>query len=120
MAASFSEKLEKDVRMSWLYTIVCLRERCSILSETMHGTCFACHTLDQHSNSHSTGESMRVDDNIRLNTTFTKRHINRWPFLRANAFLTMSGRKLITDHRRTTDSQSNVDLLKFCVTSVTA
>jgi hypothetical protein len=65
-------------------------ERCRILSEPMHGTCFACHALNQHTNSHSTRKRMGVDYDIRLETTFAERHVYRRPLLRTDTLLTMS------------------------------
>ena len=74
-------------------------ERCRVLCQAVHSTSFASHTLDEHSDRHSTREGVRVNNNIRLNSTFAERHIDRGPFLRADPFLPVSGGEFVTDHR---------------------
>src|SRR5258706_15171652 len=95
-------------------------ERCCVLCQAVHSTSFAGHALDEHSNCHSAREGVGVNDNIRLNSTFTERHIDRWPFLRADTFLAVSGGEFVTNHRRTSDTEGDVDLLQLGNPSVAA
>ena len=95
-------------------------ERCCILCQPVHSTSFAGHALDEHSDCHSAREGVRVNDNIRLNSTFAERHINRRPFLRADTFLPVSGGEFVTDHRRTSDTEGDVNLLQLGTPSVAA
>jgi hypothetical protein len=95
-------------------------ERCSFLSQTVHSTCLPGHTLNQHSDCHSTRERVRVDNNIRLNPTLTKRHIDGGPFLRTHTLLTVSRGEFVADDRWTRDSDGDVYFLQFCVTGVCA
>ena len=95
-------------------------ERCCILCQAMHGTSFAGHALDEHSDGHSAREGVRVNDNIRLNSTLAKRHIDGRPFLRADTFLPVSGGEFVTNHRRTSDTEGDVDLLQLGSPSIAA
>ena len=95
-------------------------ERCCVLCQAVHSTSFAGHALDEHSDRHSAREGMRVDDNIRLDSTFAKRHIDRRPFLRADTFLPVSGGEFVADHRRTSDTEGNVNLLQLGTPSIAA
>lgn len=85
----------------------------------MHSTSLSSQTLHEHSNSHTRRESVWVDDNIRLHSTFTEWHIDSWELLRANTLLTMSRGEFVSDDRRTRDSQFDVDFLSLDITGVT-
>ena len=85
-------------------------ERCGVLCQPVHSTSFAGHALDEHSNRHSAREGVRVNNDIRLDSTFAERHIDGRPFLRADTLLSVSGGEFVTDHRRTRDTEGDVDL----------
>jgi len=85
-------------------------ERCRVLCQAVHSTSFAGHALDEHPDRHSAREGVRINDNIRLDSTLAEWHINRRPFLRADTFLPVSGGEFVTNHRRTSDTEGNVDL----------
>ena len=95
-------------------------ERCGVLCQAVHSTSFAGHALDEHSDGHSAREGVRVNDDVRLDSTFAERHIDRRPFLGADTFLPVPGGEFVTDHRRTRDSKGDVDLLQLSISSITA
>ena len=63
---------------------------------------------------------MRIDDDIRLHSTFRERHVDGGEFLRANTLLTMSRGEFVTDDGRSRDSKLDVDLLELGVTGIGA
>lgn len=73
-------------------------ERCRILRNPVHRACFTSHTFHKHPNGHTTGKGVRIDDNVRLHPTLAEWHIDGWPFLGTDTFLTMPRGKLITDY----------------------
>lgn len=75
-----------------------LEGRC-VLSHAVHRTSLTRETLDEHANRHTTGERVRVDDDIWLHSRFTERHVDGRELLRANTLLTVTRRELVTDNR---------------------
>ena len=61
---------------------------------------------------------MRVDDDIGLHATLRERHVNHRPLLRADTFLTVPRRELVTDDGRTGDAQGDMDLLQLLVSRI--
>ena len=86
-------------------------ERCGILCQAVHRTSFASHALDEHADGHSAREGMRINDNVRLDSTLAEGHVDGGPHLRADSFLPVSGGELVTNYRRTSDTEGDVDLL---------
>lgn len=76
------------------------------------------HAFYQHANRHSTWESMRIYDNVRLNATFAEGHIDRRPLLRAHALLAVSRGELVANYRAPWYPNGNVYLLRLRVASI--
>ena len=87
------------------------REGRSILCQTVHCTGFPSHAFDEHTNGHAAREGMRIDNNIGLYPALAKGHVDGWPFLRADAFLSVSRREFVTDHRRTGNPERDMNFL---------
>ena len=94
------------------------RERRGVLRQAVHCGGFPGHTLNQHTDGHATRESMRVDYDIGLYSAFAKGHVDRWPFLGADTFLSVSRREFVTDYRRAGNSECDMNLLQLRITSV--
>jgi len=77
----------------------------------VHGGSFPSHALDQHTDGHATRESMWVDYDIRLYSAFAKGHVDHWPFLGADAFLTVPRREFVTDYRRASNPKRDMYFL---------
>ena len=54
---------------------------------------------------------MWVDNDIGLDPALAKGHVDGWPFLRADAFLSVSRREFVTDHRRTRNPERDMNFL---------
>lgn len=85
-------------------------ERCGVLCQAVHRTSFAGHALNKHADRHSARESMRINDNVRLDSTLAERHVHGGPLLRADTFLPVPGGEFVTNHRRTSDTEGDMDL----------
>ena len=79
----------------------------------MHGTSFPGHALDQHADGHATRESVWIDDDIGLYSAFAKGHVDRWPFLGTNSFLSVPGREFIPNDRRTWNPERDMNFLQL-------
>lgn len=95
-----------------------LLERSSVLGNTVQSPRLTGHTLDKHTDSHSRGESVRVDNNIWLHTALAERHIDRRELLGTYTLLTVSGRELVTNDGGTGDTEFDVDFLELGITSI--
>lgn len=87
------------------------RERCGVLCQAVHGGGFPSHALNQHTDRHATRESMWVDYDIGLYSAFAKGHVDHWPFLGADAFLSVPRREFVTNYRRTRYPECDMDFL---------
>ena len=94
------------------------RERCGVLCQAVHGCSFPCHALDQHTDGHATRESVWVDYYIGLYSAFAKGHVDHWPFLGADTFLSVPRREFVTNHRRARDPERDMYFLQLRITSV--
>ena len=54
---------------------------------------------------------MRIDDDIGLYPTLAKGHVDGWPFLRTDAFLSVSRREFVADYRRTRNPERDMNFL---------
>ena len=84
----------------------------------MHRSSLSSHTLDEHPDGHPRRESVRVDDDVGLHSTLGEGHVDGGPLLRANSLLSVTRRELVSDGRRTRDSDLDVDLLTLGVSGV--
>ena len=84
----------------------------------MHSARLTRHALDEHANSHSRRESVRVDDNVGLDSALTERHVHRRPFLGADTFLSVPRGELVADHGATGNTECDVQFPAFTVAVV--
>jgi len=79
----FSKVLERCVVLGEV-------ERCTILCESVHCSCFRCDRFDEHTDRHSRRESVRVDDDVGLHAGFTERHVDGRVLLRTDTLLSVT------------------------------
>jgi hypothetical protein len=86
-------------------------ERRSVLRETVHRSGFGSDRLDEHTDGHTGGEGVRVDDDVRLHARLGEGHVDGGVLLRADSLLSVTGGELVTDDGRTGDAELDVELL---------
>ncbi|KAH3686324.1 hypothetical protein WICPIJ_002686 [Wickerhamomyces pijperi] len=83
----------------------------------MKSTSLTCKRFNKHTNSHTRWESVRVNDDVWLDTGFGERHVNLWPFSGTNTLLTVSGGELVTDLWSSGDTVLDGQVLELLVSS---
>lgn len=61
---------------------------------------------------------MWVDYDIGLYSAFAEGHVDHWPFLGADTFLSVPRRKFVTNYRRARDPERDMYFLQLRITSV--
>jgi hypothetical protein len=61
---------------------------------------------------------MRIDDDVRLHSRFTEGHVDRGVLLRADTFLSVTRRELVTDDGGTRDPKLDVKLVGYRVSRI--
>lgn len=72
-------------------------EGCGVVRQAMEGRRFSSHALDKHSDGHSRGEAMRVEQDVWAHTTLGEGHVLRGPQTAQDSFLTVSAGELVSD-----------------------
>ena len=75
------------------------RKRCRIVHLPVDSPRLSRHSLNHHSNCHSTWETVRIENNIREQSARCPRDILARPLLAANTLLTGARRELVADTR---------------------
>mmetsp|Transcript_36434 Transcript_36434/g.80059 ORF Transcript_36434/g.80059 Transcript_36434/m.80059 type:complete len:323 (-) Transcript_36434:147-1115(-) len=71
-------------------------KRRGVLPNSVRGARLARHGLEQHTNRHPAGETVRVEENVWGDARLRKRHVLRRPQPRHDAFLPVARRELVT------------------------